>query len=307
VIVVSTRSIAPLLATAFALIVSVATVRAAPAPHNARLAEAIPGIDSLIEHSGADVAVAFHTLDGQLQWMRRTDENFHAASTMKIGVMLELYHQVKQGRVRLTDTLRIKNEFSSLVHGSPFSLDPADDSDADLYKAVGETRTLEQLNELMITVSSNLATNLLIDKLGVENIRATVHGMGADGLNILRGLEDAKAFAKGMNNTTTARALSVLMTAIAHGQALDANSSAQMLAILKRQAFNTYIPAGLPPGTVVAHKTGEITGIAHDAAIVYGPRPFVLVILTRGLAKPEDAAALMAEITRRLYAVVTER
>lgn len=269
---------------------------------DSRLTEAIPSIESVVQKSGADVAVAFRTLDGQMQWLWHADESFHAASTMKVGVLIELYRQVRDGRVRLADTLKVKNEFRSLVDGSPYALDPADDSEADLYRAVGDSRTVEQLSELMITVSSNLATNLLMEKLGVENIRAGVHNLGADGMNILRGLEDAKAFAKGLNNTTTAGALLQLMEAIARGQAVDEDSSKQMLAVLERQSFNEDIPAGLPHGTRVAHKTGEITGIEHDAAIVFAPRPFVLIILTRGFAKPEDAAALMAEITRRLYA-----
>jgi beta-lactamase class A len=272
------------------------------APQDARLEGAIPGIESEIRNSGADVAVAFQTLDGKTQWMLHADENFHAASTMKVGVLIELYHQVREGRIRLTDTLRVTNDFRSLVDGSRYALDPADDSETDLYKAVGDTRTLEQLSELMITVSSNLATNLLMEKLGVENIRASVHTLGADGMNILRGLEDAKAFAKGLNNTTTARSLLLLMEAIGRGQAVDDDSSKQMLAVLERQTFNEDIPAGLPSGTRVAHKTGQITEIEHDAAIVFAPRPFALVILTRGFTKPEDAAALMAEITRRLYA-----
>ena len=264
-------------------------------------ASEIQSIERRIQKSGAEVAVAFRTLDGQAKWFSRADDVFHAASTMKIPVMIELFHQVREGKVKLDDTLPIKNEFHSLVDGSIFTLDPADDSETDLYKAAGQTRTLGQLCELMITVSSNFATNLLIEKLGVENIRATVHGLGADGMNVLRGVEDNKAFEKGMNNTTTARGLLILLEAVAKGQAVDADSSRQMVEILARQKFNEGIPAGLPAGTRVAHKTGEVTKIHHDAAIVYGPRPFVLVILVRGLAETKDSAALMADVTRLLY------
>jgi beta-lactamase class A len=264
----------------------------------------IQSIQQLIQKSGAEVAVAFRTLDGQLEWLSRADDVFHAASTMKIPVMIELFHQVREGKVKLDDTLPIKNEFHSLVDGSIFTLDPADDSEADLYKAAGQTRTLVQLCELMITVSSNFAANLLIEKLGVENIRATVHALGADGMNVLRGVEDNKAFEKGMNNTTTARGLLILLEAIAKGRAVDADASRQMVEMLARQKFNEAIPAGLPAGTRVAHKTGEVTKIHHDAAIVYGPRPFVLVILVRGLAESKDSAALMADVTRLLYGSV---
>ena len=272
-----------------------------PAAQDARLDAAIPAIESTIRKSGVEVAVAFRTLDGRSQWLLRADQSFHAASTMKVAVLIELYRQAHEGRVRLDEPLVIRNEFRSLVDGSPFALDPNDDSERDLYQAVGETRALRQLSELMITVSSNLATNLLMDKLGVDNIRAGVHVLGADGMNVRRDLEDSKAFAQGLNNTTTARALLRLMEAIARGQAVDADSSRQMVAVLERQTVNDRIPAGLPSGTRVAHKTGEITGIRHDAAIVFAPRPFVLVVLTRGGVDSEQESDLIAAITRQLY------
>jgi beta-lactamase class A len=254
-----------------------------------------------IQRSGADVGVAFRTLDGNLEWFSHADDVFHAASTMKIPVMIELFHQAREGRVKLDDPLTIKNEFHSLVDGSIYTLDAADDSEPDLYKAIGQTGTLSQLCELMITVSSNFATNLLIEKLGVDNIRATVSSLHADGMNIRRGVEDNKAYEKGLNNTTTARGLLILLEAIAKGKTVDPDSSRQMVEILARQKFNDAIPAGLPPGTRIAHKTGDITKIHHDAAIVYGPRPFVLVILVRGMAELKDSAALMADIARRIY------
>ncbi|MGB2622421.1 MAG: serine hydrolase [Candidatus Acidiferrum sp.] len=283
-------------------IVLLASVVCAPVRgQNAKLSAAEVQIEKRIQTSGADVAIAFRTLDGKTEWFLNPDETFHAASTMKIPVMIELFHQVREGKVKLDDPLLIQNEFHSLVDGSVYKLDPSDDSDADLYKAVGQTRTLRQLCELMITVSSNFAANLLIEKLGVQNIRATVHSLHADGMNVLRGVEDEKAFEKGMNNTTTARALSQLLSAIASGEAVDPDSSRQMIEILERQKFNEGIPAGLPPGTRVAHKTGEITKIHHDAAIVFAPRPFVLVILVRGIPDIKVSAALMADITRELY------
>lgn len=275
------------------------TVTRAQSP---KLGEAKKSVLTRIEKSGAEVGIAFRTLDGKDEWFLQADESFHAASTMKVPVLIELFHQMKEGKLKLTDTLVIKNEFRSIVDGSPYKLDPADDSEFDLYKAEGQTRTLSQIAELMITVSSNLATNLLIEKLGVKNIRAEVHSLSADGMNVVRGVEDGKAFQKGMNNTTTARGLAVLMTAIAEGSAVDAESSKQMAAILKRQKFNDAIPAGLPQGIPVAHKTGDITKIHHDAAVVYAKRPFVLVLLVRGLAEKKDSAALMAAIAHDLYA-----
>jgi len=271
------------------------------AGQDSRLAAAVPAIQEAIRKSGADVGVAFRTLDGKVEWFYHGDDSFHAASTMKVPVLIELFRQAHEGKVKLDEPLLIKNAFHSLADGSIYTLDAADDSEADLYKAAGQTRTLRQLSELMITVSSNFATNSLIEKLGVENIRATVHALHADGMNVLRGVEDNKAFAAGMNNTTTARGLLVLLEAIARGEAVDKDSSREMIEILEQQKFNEGIPAGLPAGTRVAHKTGEITKIHHDAAIVFAGRPFVLVILVRGMADIKESSALMAEITRRVY------
>lgn len=271
---------------------------------SAALATAEKKIEERIAASHADVGVAFRMLDGSAAWYYHEDEPFHAASTMKIPVMIELFHQQKEGKLKLSDPLLVKNEFHSIVDGSSFKLDAGDDSEAELYKAEGQTRTLGQLLELMITVSSNLATNLIIEKLGPQKIRNSVHALHANGMNFLRGVEDNKAFEKGLNNTTTARGLEVLLTAIAQGKAVNAGSSREMVEVLKRQKFNEGIPSGLPAGTVVAHKTGEITKIHHDAAIVYAPKPYVLVILTRGLEKQEESALLMGEISRLIYQAV---
>ena len=283
---------------------ALACMLAHPGPTGAqqtKLREAAQQIEKRVAESHADVGIVFRTLDGKSEWTYHPDDRFHAASTMKVPVMIELFHQVKEGKVRLDEPRAIHNEFHSIVDGSTYKLDPGDDSETDLYQAEGQTRTLSELCELMITVSSNLATNLLIEKLGVNNIRATVDALGADGMNVLRGVEDGKAYEKGLNNTTTARGLAILMTAIAEGKAVDPESSRQMVEILSRQHFEEGIPSGLPAGTRVAHKTGEITKIHHDAAIVYAPRPFVLVILVRGLPEQKDSSALMGDATRALY------
>jgi beta-lactamase class A len=269
-----------------------------------KLTAAEAQIEKRIVDSHADVGVALRTLDGKDEWLYHADDSFQAASTMKIPVMIELFRQVKEKKLSLDDKLRVYNIFISAADGSMYKLDPADDSESSLYKDEGEERTLRQLCELMITRSSNLATNLLIQKLGVQNIRAMVHALGADGMNVVRGVEDGKALQQGINNTATARCLEILLTAIAEGKAVDANASRQMVEILERQKFNEGIPAGVPAATRVAHKTGEITKIHHDAAIVYAPRPFVLVILVRGLAEEKESSAVIVDITKVLYQAI---
>lgn len=262
-------------------------------------------IDTLVASSGAEVGVAFRTLDGRQELLIEADKVFHAASTMKVPVMIELFRQADAGKLSLDDPLPIRNEFHSIVDGSVYKLDVSDDSDGEVYQAIGKTLTLRQLCEAMITVSSNFAANLLIERLGVESIRKTVSRLGGDGMQVLRGVEDQKAFDRGMNNTTTARGLLVLLEKIATGHAVNPRADAEMVAILKRQHFNDMIPAGLPPGTPVAHKTGSITKIHHDAGIVYGDRPYVLVVLTRGIEDQKKSAALAASISREVWSAVS--
>jgi beta-lactamase class A len=211
--------------------------------------------------------------------------------------------------LRLDQGILLVNQFGSIVDGSPYSLDPADDSDSSLYARVGERVPIHELIDRMITRSSNLATNAVIALVGPENANATAHRLGATRMNVLRGVEDTKAYEAGRNNTTTARDLAALLAALERGEAATAASTDSMRSILSRQEFNDRIPAGLPPGTRVAHKTGEITAVAHDAAIIYlaGRAPYVLVVLTRGVRDAKVSASLAADISRLVYEYVVSR
>jgi beta-lactamase class A len=256
----------------------------------------------IIAESGAEVGVAYRTLDGRTELLIDADTSVHAASTMKVPVMIELFRQAHAGTLTLDDPLPIVNAFRSIVDGSRYVLAEDDAADKDVVAALGRTLTLRLLCESMITVSSNLAANLLIEKLGVENIQRTVSALGADGMRVLRGVEDQKAFDKALNNTTTARALLVLFERLAQGRAVDKSADAEMVRILGRQkASPNAIKAGVPTGIVVAHKTGNITRIHHDAAIVYAPKPYVLVLLVRGMDDLDKSAALMATLSKAIY------
>jgi beta-lactamase class A len=235
------------------------------------------------------------------------DSSFHAASTMKIGVMIQLFQEIDSGKVSLDQSLVLQNRFVSIVDGSPYALDPKDDSDSGLYFRVGQPVTVRELLDHMIERSSNLATDAVIGLVGPQQADSTVHALGAIHMHILRGVEDLKAFALGRNNTLTARDLATLLAAIQNNRAALPASCAMMRQILLAQEFNTEIPAGLPPGTPVAHKTGWITGHLHDAAIVY-PRhasPYILVVLTRGVPDEHVAQHLIADISRSVYGWAT--
>jgi len=257
-------------------------------------------IERLIKASGAEVAVAWRPLDAKPgeELLINADMRFHAASTMKVPVMIELFRQAEAGQLKLDDTVLVTNQFTSIHDGTPYTLSATEDSDGEIYKAMGRQLSYRALVEAAITVSSNLATNILIEHLGAKNVQATVDRMHASGMQVLRGVEDQKAFDAGKNNTTDARGLLTLFEALGKGQAVSPAASSGMLEILKRQKFTTGIPAGLPPGTVVAHKTGSITRIRHDAGIVYGTRPYVLVVLVRGIQDSKVSDALIADISR---------
>jgi beta-lactamase class A len=175
-------------------------------------------VQNLIDASGADVAVVVSNASAT-RLAINPDREFHAASTMKVPVMIELFRQADAGKLTLDERLLVKNEFHSIVDGSVYQLSVGDDSDAEVYKAAGKTMTLRQLCEAMITVSSNFAANLLIERLGAKNIQHTVDQLGAGGMHVLRGVEDQKAFDKGMNNTTTAAALATLLEKITQATA----------------------------------------------------------------------------------------
>ena len=261
-------------------------------------------IERLITESGAEaVAVAFYDLETGEQFLIKADESFHAASTMKVPVMIEVFRQAHAGKFRLDDRIQIKNDFVSIIDGSHFSLSPDDDSEAGLYKRIGQTETIRGLLGLMIDVSSNLATNILIERVTAGSVMEYMREIGAQNIKVLRGVEDGKAFQKGLNNTATARDLMIILRRIAQHRAVSPAASAEMIRVMLKQRFNQGIPAGLPAGVKVAHKTGSITRANHDAAIVYPPgrKPYVLVVLTRGLSDESRAHKLISDISKEVH------
>lgn len=232
------------------------------------------------------------------------DTSFHAASTMKVPVMIELFRRASTGSFGMSQQLMIVNQFASIVDGSAYALDQGSDSDSTLYHRVGGRVSVDTLLRLMITRSSNLATNTLIALVGAEDVNRTMRSLGARRIQVLRGVEDGKAFDRGLINTTTARDLAIILRAIEEGKAGSPEATSEMRQILLAQEFNEKIPAGLPAGIPVAHKTGEITAHSHDAAIVYPPgrSPYVLVVLTRGIQDGTRATKLIADISSIVYA-----
>lgn len=253
-------------------------------------------------------ALAFKDLTSGEEIFIKEHELFHAASTMKTPVMVEVYKQASEGKFSLKDSMLIKNEFMSIFDGSTFSISPSVDSDTLLYKEIGKKRTIYSLMYDMIIVSSNLATNLIIELVNAKNVTSTLRSIGANDIQVLRGVEDTKAFEAGMNNQVTAYDLMLLFEKIDKEELVNSEASMAMMDILLNQQFNDIIPAKLPKKVKVAHKTGSITGVRHDSGIVYLPdgRNYVLVLLSKELENEEAGVKAMATVSRMIYDYVTD-
>jgi len=248
-------------------------------------------------------ALAFKDVKTGKQLLINDKEVFHAASTMKTPVMIEVFRQAHAKKFSLEDSIIIKNEFKSIVDSSLYSLDSTDDSERELYKHLGAKRSIYQLVYDMIISSSNLATNIVIEKVGAVNVTKTMRSYGADNINVLRGVEDQKAYDKGLNNTTTTYDLMLIFERLAKGKAVNKKASQAMINILFDQKFNTIIPAQLPKDVKVAHKTGYITGIHHDSGIVFlvDGRKYVLVMLSKNIEEEDKAIKAMANVSGMIY------
>lgn len=248
-------------------------------------------------------AVAFADLKTGDTLFINSHEPFHAASTMKTPVMIELYKQADAGLFSLDDSILVKNDFSSIVDGSSYQMQVSDDSESVLYERIGTMMPIRELMYEMITQSSNLATNILIELVDARKVTATMRDLGANNIEVLRGVEDIKAFDKGLSNSTTAFDLMKIFEAIGRDEIISEDACQEMMEVLYAQKFNDIIPVLLPREVRVAHKTGSITGVQHDSGIVVLPsgHEYVLILLSKELPSEEDGIKLLTEISKMVY------
>ena len=248
-------------------------------------------------------ALAVKDLGTGQEFFINAHESYHAASTMKTPVLIETYQQAAAGKFKITDSVMVTNTFKSIVDGSPYSLDSVMDSEHELYNRVGTKLPISDLLFRMITRSSNLATNNVIDLVGAKNVNRTMRSYGIRKMEVLRGVEDTKAFNAGLNNTTTAYDLMLVFERLAKGTAVNKASSEAMIAILLQQHFSNKIAGKLPKDVKVANKTGSIAGVMHDSGIVFLPdgRKYVIVMLSRGISSEDAAAETLANVSKLVY------
>ncbi|HCM76289.1 MAG TPA: serine hydrolase [Cytophagales bacterium] len=267
------------------------------------LAQLKEDINNELSKVEGEFGIAFKDLTTGETLFINEKEVFHAASTMKTPVMIEVFKQAQAGHLSLADSILIKNDFKSIVDSTHYSLNAEEDSESMLYHQVGTMKPLSAIVYDMINMSSNLATNIVIELVDAKNVTLTMHDLGANDLLVLRGVEDSKAFTAGLNNTTTAYDLMMIFEKLAKGKAVSPEADQQMIDILLDQKFNEIIPAQLPANVKVAHKTGTITGVQHDSGIVMLPdgKEYVLVTLSKNLTDSEKGVAAMANVSELIY------
>ena len=265
------------------------------------------GVEKIAGESKARaVAVALLDFDSGLRFSLAGDRWFHAASTIKVAVLLAIFRAVDEGRLRLDDSLHVRNRFISAADGFPFRLDSDSDALPELYQAIGRTVNISALAEGMIAASSNLATNLLLDLVGVEYARNVLRDAQVSGVELRRGVEDHAAHERGIDNQVTAEGLLTLLCAV-RGNFLSNESREHAIRILLAQRFKSMIPAGLPAHATVAHKTGEISTACHDMGIVYLPerQPYIAVILTEFESEKDGRRETVAAISEVIHCSLT--
>jgi beta-lactamase class A len=254
------------------------------------------------ERKAKAIGVAVRDLETEFRFSLRGDRWFHAASTIKVAVLLAVFRAADQGRLRLNDSLHVRNRFFSAASGTVFHVGADRDATPELYQSVGRTAKILVLAHAMIAGSSNLATNLLLDFVGVEYSRTVLREARVAGVELRRGVEDHGAHEQGINNQATANGLLSLFCAL-RSDFLTDESKQQAIRILLEQRSKSMIPAGLPSHAVVAHKTGEISTVSHDIGIVYLPErePYITAILTEFEPNQEGRRETVAAISEVIY------
>jgi beta-lactamase class A len=258
--------------------------------------------------AGAEcIGVALHDYEHNTHWGLNADVWFHAASTIKVPVLLGVFAAIERGELELYSRVHVRNRFLSVVDGTPYRIEAGRDANGAVHAAIGRTMQVAQLARHMIATSSNLATNLLIDVVGIESIRQTLRDHGLTGIEVRRGVEDEAGWREGINNRVTAGGLCRALRLVEERRAVSASASESMLEILHDQQFRSGIPAGLPEDARVAHKTGEMSTVAHDAGIVYlrDRAPYVVVILTQWHPERAGRQSVIAGLSRAIFTHVT--
>ncbi len=233
------------------------------------------------------------------------DARHYSASIMKLPILVAAHRLVERGALDLGRAVTVHNDFASQSPGHRFSLDPDEDSDPDTWAALGTDVPLVDLVHRMVTVSGNLATDLVLDEVGVPEVAAVLADARCSRrTTIVRGIEDYPARDAGIDNVITADDMARLVVALAEGRLAGPDGTAACEATLRAQQYRDGIPAGLPDGVEVGNKTGWISGVNHDVALVRAPGlpPVGLAVLVSAPGSEDERQAGIARIAAAVWA-----
>jgi beta-lactamase class A len=215
---------------------------------------------------------------------------FPSASTIKISIMSELFSKINDGVFDFNDTVEINENMRTGGDGILKDLEP------------GHKFTLKELTTLMIILSDNMATNILIDLLGMDNINSTIQKLGLPNTRLQRKMMDSQAAREGRENYITASDLANILELIYSGENVNKKYSGIMLDILKRQQVRGRLDLYLPEDTVIAHKTGDLDNLEHDGGIVYLPeKEYIVCVLTNDTETNKDGREIIGKISKMVY------
>ena len=265
---------------------------------------ALRALTNRLDGVGGTVSVWCGPVNGAVAFARLPDATHYAASTMKVAVLVAAYRLADAGRLDLDQPVEVHGEFRSAADGSAYQMSRDYDSDDEPWQRLGSTAPLRWLLRRMVVRSSNLATNLMLERVGFEPVAEAWRVCGATRSMTVRGIEDYRAEEHGRSNLVTAADLAATLGAIASDRAASPASCAEMLDALAANENHDNVPAGLPAGTYVAHKDGWVDGIAHDAALI---RPldapaYLLVVCTTSPLTEDEGWALIADVARASWA-----
>jgi beta-lactamase class A len=254
-------------------------------------------IDEIATHFDGVMGIAIIDLtDGQRTLLRNADHVFPAASSIKLAILLELYHQDEQARAGTKGNATLNDLYT---------FDPKDlveDSRVMSGLSAGETRvTNRDLAQFMVAVSDNTAANVLIDRVGKDNVNGMLRGLGLAKTMLRRKMMDLAAAHRGDENVATPHEMVQLLEAIYKGKVLKAESTKQLIRQLSTPKLS-YIPRELPDGSQVANKPGELEGVRTDSGIVFSAnRPFAISVMTAYASDERAAERAISEIAREAY------
>jgi beta-lactamase class A len=232
------------------------------------------------------MGVAIVDLTDGHKYLLHANDVFPQASSIKICVLAELYRQAQQGKLKLTDLYTVN------------AADLVADSDIMGGLTPGVTRiTLRDLATMMVAVSDNSATNVLIDRVGMDNVNAFLASQGLRETKLRRKMMDLKAAGEGRENVSTPAEMARLLSALYNGEILDKEMTADFFKVLSTHK-DSWIPRDLPDDLKIADKPGALEGVRNDSGVIFvDNRPYILCVMSTYLRRERDGEDAIANIS----------